>query len=84
MATMTVTVQELDKQIYTLLAEVQRGAEIVISSSGKPLARLLPFDNDKKNIRFGVLRDKVKVSKDFDAPLPDDILAEFEGRECES
>ena len=84
MATMTVTVQELDKQIHTLLAEVQRGAEIVISSSGKPLARLLPFDNENKSIRFGVLRGKVKVADDFDAPLPDDILAEFEGRECES
>jgi prevent-host-death family protein len=84
MATMTVTVQELDKQIHTLLAEVQRGAEIVISSSGKPLARLLPFDNDKKKIRFGVLKGKVKVADDFDAPLPDDILAEFEGCKCES
>jgi prevent-host-death family protein len=84
MATMTVTVQELDKQIHTLLAEVQRGAEIVISSSGKPLARLLPFDNDKKILRFGVLKGKVKVADDFDAPLPDDIIAEFEGCECES
>jgi prevent-host-death family protein len=84
MATKTVTVQELDKQIHALLAEVQRGAEIVISSSGKPLARLLPFDNDKKKLRFGVLKGKVKVAGDFDAPLPDDILAEFEGCKCES
>ncbi len=84
MTTMNVTVQELGQQLNTLIAEVQTGAEIVISSSGKPFARLLPFDNDKKDIRFGVLRGKVKVADDFDAPLPDDILAEFEGRECES
>ncbi len=84
MATLTVTVKELDNQIHTLLAEVQRGAEVVISSSGKPLARLLPYDDIEKNIRFGVLRGKVKVADDFDAPLPDNILAEFEGRECDS
>ena len=84
MATMNVTVQELDGQLRTLLEDVQKGAEIVISSSGKPLARLLPFENKKKTIRFGVLRDKAWVAEDFDAPLPDGVLAEFEGHKCES
>jgi hypothetical protein len=30
--------------------------------------------------RFGVLKGKVRVADDFDAPLPDDVLAGFEGR----
>jgi hypothetical protein len=28
---------------------------------------------------FGVLKGKIKIAKDFDAPLSDDVLADFEG-----
>ena len=31
-------------------------------------------------IRFGLLRGKVDVPADFDAPLPSDYQASFEGR----
>ena len=39
--TIMVTEQELSSRMQTLLEDVQQGAEIVISRSGKPLARLL-------------------------------------------
>jgi len=38
----------------------------------------LCIEEKKMKIRFGVLKGKVKVSEDFDAPLPDDLLSEFE------
>ncbi len=75
MTTTMVTEQELTFRMQSLLEDVQRGAEIVIFRSGKPLARLLPIEKDKSPIRFGVLRNKARVAKDFDAPLPEDILA---------
>lgn len=31
-------------------------------------------------VRFGVLEGKVKLSADFDAPLPEDVQAGFEAR----
>ena len=37
--------------------------------------------NRASNIQFGVLKGKVKISDDFDAPMPDNILSEFEGRQ---
>ena len=79
MTTMMVTEQELNCRLQALLEDVQRGTEIVISRSGKPLARLLPFESEKKPICFGVLRDKARIAEDFDAPLPEDVLAAFEG-----
>ncbi|MBF0244565.1 MAG: type II toxin-antitoxin system prevent-host-death family antitoxin [Planctomycetes bacterium] len=79
---MIVTEQELSSRMQSLLEDVQRGAEIVISRSGKPLARLLPLEKDNSPIRFGVLRGKAWVADDFDAPLPEAVLAAFEGREC--
>ena len=30
--------------------------------------------------RFGGLKGKVRIADDFDAPLPDDVIAAFEGR----
>jgi len=32
---------------------------------------------------IGVLKGKVKISNDFDDPLPEAILSEFEGNECD-
>ncbi len=82
MTTTMVTEQELSSRMQMLLEDVQRGAEIVISRSGKPLARLLPIEKDKNPIRFGVLHGKAWVADDFDSPLPESVLAAFEGREC--
>jgi hypothetical protein len=31
-------------------------------------------------VRFGVLAGRVRIGDDFDAPLPDEVLAGFEGR----
>jgi hypothetical protein len=30
--------------------------------------------------RFGALKGKVHMAADFDAPLPDEVIAAFEGR----
>ncbi|MFP4896861.1 type II toxin-antitoxin system Phd/YefM family antitoxin [Paraburkholderia sp. EG304] len=56
------------------------GEEIVISKRGKPAVRLVPVDPVKPLRRFGVMRDKIRIADDFDAPLPDDLLDAFEGR----
>ncbi|WP_082742258.1 hypothetical protein [Burkholderia sp. MSMB1078WGS] len=34
----------------------------------------------KRPVRFGLLQGQVRIAEDFDAPLPDDLLAAFEGR----
>jgi len=38
-------------------------------------------DGEKRQIRFGLLEGKGWIADDFDAPLPDDLLAQFEGRD---
>ena len=43
------------------------------------MARLSRMEEKKPKIRFGVLKGKVTVAEDFDAPLPDDLLSQFEG-----
>ena len=51
--------------------------EIIIAMAGKPVAKLSPIEKKRKR-RFGCLKGKIKIAKDFDAPLPEDILKEFE------
>jgi prevent-host-death family protein len=82
MNTQTYNVQEAKMHLHQLLQAVASGAEIIIAKEGKPMARLSRVEEKHPKIRFGVLKGKVKVSDDFDAPLPESMLAEFEGNEC--
>jgi prevent-host-death family protein len=79
-ASKSVNVHEAKTHFSKLLAKVERGHEVVISRAGKPVARLVPHEVSRPAPVFGADRGKFKVPEDFDAPLPDDVLAAFEGR----
>jgi prevent-host-death family protein len=81
---LTYNVQEAKAQLTKLLQEVNSGVEVIIVEAGKPMARISRIEESSSKIRFGVLKGKVKVFEDFDAPLPDDIVSEFEGKRCDS
>ena len=49
--------------------------EIVIAAAGKPGVKLTAIDK-KPTRRPGALKGKCKIAKDFDEPLPGDILSE--------
>ena len=51
----------------------------MISKSGKPKAKLVPLDDVRPQRTPGKGRGQWHVAEDFDAPLPDDVLADFEG-----
>jgi len=46
----------------------------------RPVARLVPISGAKQPRRLGTLAGKLHVPDDFDDPLPDAIIAQFEGR----
>lgn len=52
---------------------------MIIARGGRPVARLTRLEEPKRKIRFGLLKGKIKIAKDFDAPLPEELLARFEG-----
>jgi prevent-host-death family protein len=67
-------------QLSRLVEDAAKGEEILIAKAGKPFARLVPLVEARPKRRLGGLAGKVRISEDFDAPLPDDILDAFEGR----
>ena len=79
MTTQTYNIQEAKVHLSRLLKDVVSGEEVIIAKAGKPIARISQIEKSGPKIRFGVLKGKVKVSEDFDAPLSDDLLSEFGG-----
>ena len=76
---MEVNIHEAKTHLSRLLQRVAEGEEVTIARAGVPVAKLIPVEV-KKNIRpLGFARGEIWVADDFDAPLPDDLLAAFEG-----
>lgn len=63
-----------------LLDRAQEGEEFVIAKAGKPVARLGPLVPRAKKRRLGLLDGKFRIPDDFNATLPDEEIAAFEGR----
>lgn len=76
----TVNIHQAKTNLSRLLSRVELGEEIVISNRGVPVAKLVPFrpSSNRRN-SLGQDRGRFVVPEDFDAPLPEEILAAFEG-----
>jgi prevent-host-death family protein len=77
----TVNVHEAKTNLSRLLSRVEAGEEIVIARSGRPVARLIPFDTTDRKRVFGADRGRLWIAPDFDAPLPEDLRRAFEDGE---
>jgi prevent-host-death family protein len=76
-----VNTHEAKTQLSRLLRRVAAGEEITIANRGVPVARLVPVPPKKTQRVLGVFRGQFTVPDDFNAPLPEDLLRLFEGRE---
>ena len=76
--TKSVGIHEAKTHLSRLIAEVKAGYEITITSRGEEVARLVAASPRAKR-EFGTDAGKYTVPDDFDEPLPDDILDEWEG-----
>lgn len=74
----TVNVHEAKTHLSRLLEQVAQGEEIVIARSGRPMARLVAVKGSTGRRKAGSARGQVRMSEDFDAPLPQEIQRHFE------
>ena len=77
---MQVNIYEAKTRLSELVEQARQGETVVIAKSGTPLAKLVALDapEPKRKIRFGLMKGELEIADDFDAPLPDDVLADFE------
>ena len=74
----TVNIYDAKTRLSQLVDKAAAGEDVVVSRNGKPLGRITRLEEPKRKIKFGILKGKVKVAPDFDAPLPEEILSTFE------
>ena len=73
-----VNVHEAKTHLSRLLERVAAGEEIIISKANKPMAKLTPLSKPQMDRVPGLDKGAVQIPDDFDAPLPEDVLAQFE------
>lgn len=76
----TFNIHEAKTQFSRLVDAAAAGEEIIIAKAGVPAARLGPIEPTKPVRKFGLLKGKIRIADDFDAPLPPKVIADFEGR----
>lgn len=72
-----VNIHEAKTHLSRLLARVATGEEIVIARAGRPIARLVPIEASGSR-ELGQDEGSFQVPEDFDAPLPAEVLTDFE------
>jgi len=75
----TVNIHEAKTHFSKLVEAALKGEEVVIAKAGKPAVKLVAVQSNKSR-QFGLLKGKIKIADDFDEPLPEDIIADFEGK----
>jgi prevent-host-death family protein len=75
----TVNLHAAKTHLSRLVDEAAAGQEIVIAKAGIPVARLVMFRKQSKPRKPGLLKGQIRIAKDFDAPLPAELMKLFEG-----
>jgi prevent-host-death family protein len=75
----TVNVHEAKTHLSRLLEEVEAGQDVVIARAGRPVARLTALQPARPPRQLGALAGLYTVPDDWDAPLPVEVVAQFDG-----
>ena len=77
----TVSFDEMQRDPLGYLERAQAGETVVVVRDNRPVVELKPAEGPSAGQRpFGLCAGEFRVPDDFDAPLPEEILRQFEGR----
>jgi prevent-host-death family protein len=69
-----INIYEAKTRLSKLVDRAAKGEDIVIARAGRPVARLVAWRPPGAIRKAGRLRGRIRVRKNFDAPLPDDLF----------
>jgi antitoxin (DNA-binding transcriptional repressor) of toxin-antitoxin stability system len=77
----TISVQEIQRDPQAFLRRVEAGEPLVVLRDDYPVAEVkpLPMTGDQPR-PIGLCKGEFVVPADFDEPLPEEVLKEFEGQ----
>lgn len=77
----TISVQEIERDPLAFLRRVQAGEALLVVQGEHPLAEVKPLPAlDAQPRPYGLCAGQFTAPVDFDQPLPEDVLKEFEGQ----
>lgn len=77
----TISIQDMQRDPLGCLRRVEDGETLLVLREQRPIAEIKPVSSPVIQPRpFGLCAGQFTVPDDFDRPLPEDILHEFEGR----
>jgi len=76
-----INVIDIKRNLPEFLKRLESGETLMILKAGKPLAEIKPLISRSSKLRpFGLCDGEFTVPDDFDMPLPENIIREFEGK----
>lgn len=79
-STEVVSMHQAKSTLSQLVQRAAAGETVLIGPNGHAIAKLTGLGEPAApKRRLGLLKGKLVVPEDFDAPLPGDVLADFEG-----
>lgn len=73
---MQANMHEAKTHLSRLIGRVEAGEEVVIAKAGKPVARLVPFVEQRERRVPGALRGRISMAPDFD-DIDEDLVELF-------
>ena len=75
---MNVSVEDVKRDPEGMLHRVLEGETLVVTEDDRPVAEIRPIESARKPRPFGLAAGSFVVPDDFDEPLPEDVLRDFE------
>ena len=75
---MNVSIEEVKRDPDGVLHRVMEGETLVVTEHNRPIAEIRPIERVRRPRPFGLAAGTFTVSDDFDDPLPEEILRDFE------
>ena len=77
----TIIIDEIKRDLMRFLQRVKAGEMLVILDANEPVAEIKPIASNGPHLRpYALCAEEFEVPEDSDAPLPDEIIDQFEGR----
>ena len=73
-----ITVEEVKRDPAAVLHRVLDGETLVVTEDDRPIAEIRPIEHVRRPRPFGLAAGTFTVPDDFDDPLPEEILRDFE------
>jgi prevent-host-death family protein len=72
-----VNIFEDKNKLVDLVNRVVGGERIILVTEGDPVAELVPYNEKKPTLKFGLMKGRIKISDDFDL-LSDEVSELFQ------